>query len=358
MPFSQSSARSRSPQHATRAGFDAGELAVVLSHYDLGTLESVTEFARGSRRNPKVGIVSQRGKFLLKRRALEHIGQDRVRFIHRVQAVLQRKGFPVAPLLPTRDRSSTFVQLRDHLYELFQFIPGHGFARTPEESRVAGEALARFHMAIKDAAEPLAAPDLGGDYHDARMVRTGLNAIGSTLSAHDSFSGDEAELATLVQFLMETYDDAAEAVNAEGFADWPQRLIHSDWHPGNILFRDGRVVAVVDYDAMRFSPRVVDVANGALQFSILAGVDPVDWPEDLDLERFKAFLGGYDSLSLLDLQERAAVPHLMAEALITECVAPVVATGSMGRWSGFRVLQMVRRKLTWMRRNVDLLRPV
>ncbi len=46
-------------QSREHARFDAAELAVVLSHYDLGVIESVTDFSRGSRRSPKVGIVSE-----------------------------------------------------------------------------------------------------------------------------------------------------------------------------------------------------------------------------------------------------------------------------------------------------------
>lgn len=342
-------------QPTVRAAFDAGELAIVLSHYDLGVIESITDLGRGSRRNPKVGVVCERGKFLLKRRSLERTGQDKVRFVHRIQRELNKKGFPLAPLVPTSHRKSTFVQMNDCLYELFEFIPGRTFSRTPQECRAAGAALALFHQTTDSMAEPLAAPDLGGDFHDARSVRTGLSAIGSTLASHDSFSGDEAELATLVQLLMEAYDTAAETVNALGFDQWSERLIHSDWHPGNVLFRDGAVIAVVDYDALRFSRRVVDIANGALQFSILSGTDPVDWPEDLDLDRYRAFLDGYADSTALEQPERSAIPHLMTEALIAECVAPVVATGSMGRWSGFRILQMVSRKVKWMQRNVGLL---
>jgi len=340
-------------QHASRASFDTGELALCLSHYDLGVIESITELGRGSDRNLKVGIVSERGKFLLKRRSLERSGQDRVRFAHRVQHELLRSRFPVAPIIPTRDGTRTFVQCQDHLYELFRFIPGRTFSRTADESREGGKTLARFHAATEQFEDSLAMPDFGADYHDSTSVRSGLGAIGATLSSHDSFSGDEAELASLVQSLMQAYDDAAEAVNKLGFRVWPQRLIHADWHPGNILFRDGKVVAVVDYDALRFSRAVVDVSTGALQFSILAGKDPVDWPEHLDVDRYRAFLQGYVSERLLVDGERSAIPHVMCEALIAECVVPIAATGSMGRWSGFRMLQMVSRKVRWMRNNVE-----
>jgi len=423
-------------QHHTRATFDAAELAVVLSYYDLGVIESVTELTRGSRRSPKVGLVAERGKFLLKRRSIERAHPDRVRFVHRVQHHLVQSGFPLAPLVPTRDNQRTWVQLREHIYELFRFMPGQAYARTVDESRDAGASLARLHWATTPFASSHAATQLGPDYHDAPGVRTGLGAIGATLNAHDSFSGHESELLFLTQYLLEAYNRAADAVNRLPFSSWPRRLIHSDWHPGNLLFRNGAVLAVIDYDSMRFSRRVVDVANGALHFSIMAGEDPVDWPDHLDMDRYRAFLEGYDQyvptvearlafgaagghyieghgsssppvpvaesavvaaaqtqplstaetaglmvdqpssethdaapvggsaihvarpinlVGPLTLDERRCLPHLMVEAFIAECVTPIAATGSVGRWSGFRVMQMIRRKLDWIGSHIDSL---
>lgn len=335
-------------QPREQARFDAGELAVALSHYDLGVIESITDFPRGSRRSPKVGIVCERGKFLLKRRAVERAKPDRVRFIHRVQKELACGGFPAPKLVPTRDRGVELLQLRDHVYELFEFVPGHPYEQTTPETRDAGVVLARFHQATQDLAQPSTLPMPRGDYHNAPAVRTGLCAIGSTLSSHDSFTGDEAELAALIQYLLATYDGAAESVNRFGLSSLPERIIHSDWHPGNLLFRNQKVVAVIDYDTLRVSRRAIDVANGTLQFSILAGGDPATWPEQLDEERFHAFLSGYESLIPLSEQERRCIPHLMAEALIAECVMPITQTGSVGRWAGYRVLQMVRRKVNWL----------
>jgi len=342
-------------QQHERATFDTAELAVVLSYYDLGVIESITDFPRGSRRSPKVGIVCERGKFLLKRRSVSSARPDRVRFVHRVQSHLIAAGFPVAKLVPSRDAGPTLVQIRDHLYELFEFIAGQPYQRTKAETYDAGVMLARFHQATGNFAASPALPTPRGDYHDAAGVRTGLGAIGSRLSSHDSFTGDEAELASLIQFVLERYDRAAEAVNAAGWPTWPERIIHSDWHPGNLMFRNQKVIAVVDYDSVRYSRRAGDVANGALQFSIIAGGDPATWPEHLDEERFGAFLAGYGSLLAISDEERRCVPSLMSEALVAECVPPITETGSVGRWAGFRVLQMVRRKLTWLESNAERL---
>ena len=59
----------QTPRTGMRESFTVEELAVVLSHFDIGVIESVTEFPRGSRKAPKLLIVSEQGKFLLKRRA-------------------------------------------------------------------------------------------------------------------------------------------------------------------------------------------------------------------------------------------------------------------------------------------------
>lgn len=338
-----------------RAAFDAAELAVALSHYDVGVIESITDFPRGSRRSPKVGIVAQRGKFLLKRRSVDRVHPDRVRFVHRVQAHLVQAGFPVAKLSVSRTDGRALVQIRDHLYELFEFVPGQPFQQTAAETQEAGAMLARFHQAAEGFVAPPSLPAPRGDYHDLSAVRTGLCAIRAALSAHDSFSGKEAELEEIVEFLLAQYDRAAERVNAAGFASWPERLIHSDWHPGNLLFRNYKVIAVVDYDSVRYSRAVVDAANGALQFSILAGGDPADWPDHLDEERLGAFLAGYESSDPILPPQRQCLPALMTEALISECVPPITETGFVGRWSGFRVLQMARRKVQWLEANGERL---
>ena len=335
-------------QSREHARFDAAELAVVLSHYDLGVIESVTDFSRGSRRSPKVGIVSEKGKFLLKRRSLERSNPDRLRFTHSVQKHLVSAGFPVPKLIPTRDRGFELLNIRDLVYELFEFVPGQPYRQTSQEALDAGALLARFHRATEDFVAASTLPTPRGDYHDAPGVRTGLCTIGSKLSSHDSFTGDESELAALTQFLLASYDRAAESVNCVGLPTWPERVTHSDWHPGNLLFRNQKVVAVIDYDASRLSRLVIDLANGTLQFSIIGGGDPVTWPEHPDEKRFHAFLSGYQSLTTLSEPERSCIPGLMIEALIAECVPPITRTGSVGRWAGYRVLQMVKRKVNWL----------
>ena len=147
-------------------------------------------------------------------------------------------------------------------------------------------------------------------------------------------------------------------MNDAGLPAWPVQIVHSDWHPGNMLFRGPHVVAVIDYDAARVQQRVLDIANGALQFSILGGRDDPDrWPDHLDISRYKRFVLGYeaDPACVLSRAELRAIPPLMVEALISECVIPIAATGSFAQLNGLSFLRMVQRKVRWLVEQAEAL---
>ncbi len=354
-----------------RDRFAADELAVVLSHYDLGVIESITEFSRGSRRSPKVGIVSSRGKFLLKRRAPGRDTRLRIDFAHQLQSFLAGRGFPLPKLVSPVTNDEAVVTRGDFVYELFEYVGGQAFRSGLRETGHAGETLALFHELVRQFTPPADCPH--GDYHDAVGVRGGLNVIPAALNnaggmpaptlaaavpddpATRTPPGRERGCTECTQFLFDAYDQASEAVDQLGLASWPEQVIHSDWHPGNMLFRDEQVVAVIDYDSARISRRIIDVANGALQFSMISGGHPDAWPDELDELRFDAFLTGYEQRHSLTEAELAALPNLMIEALIAETVMPIAATGSFGRWQGLGFIQMVGRKVAWLQNHAGRL---
>src|SRR5690606_23064730 len=196
-------------------------------------------------------------------------------------------------------------------------------------------------------------------YHDSSCVRGNLNGIPAIIGKDDSVIGRESELLATVSGLYDLYEQAADRVSEAGFHDWPAQIVHADWHPGNMLFGGGRVIAVIDYDSFRLLPVVTDLANGALQFSIIGGpLDPRSWPAELDENRLFGFLHGYDQEGGLPAEQLRLLPWLMIEALIAEAVVPIAATGSFGRLEGFRFLQMISRKARWLQHNGERLMSV
>ncbi len=334
-------------QAGLREQFSAEELAIVLSHFDIGIIDSITEFARGSRKAPKLLIVSEQGKFLLKRRARGKDDPFKVAFCHALQLFLANKQFPLPHLIGTRSENNSMLQWRNAVYEMFEYIPGQGYPQTLEATFDAGRILGLYHKLLMDFQSEWQPPS--GSYHMAPSVETGLRLIPNALGGAN---GVDAELAELLDFLQQSYQHAAESVEQQGMESWPKQIIHADWHPGNMIFRENHVVAVIDYDSARLLPKILDTANGALQFSIMGGEDDVSrWPEHIDEGRFRRFLRGYDEVLLLSQGEINTIPWLMIEALIAEAVLPIAATGTFGRMEGTAFLRMVQRKVVWLQQN-------
>ncbi len=328
-----------------REQFGAKELAICLSHYDLGIVRELTDFPRGSRRAPKLVVECQRGRFLFKRRAKGKDDLPKVAFTHQIQLTLAGQNFPLPHLLGTRDENNSMLVLDESIYEMFEYIEGGGYDGSLESTFSAGRILGLYHKLLADFRSEYSPP--AGSYHNARAIRQAIrNTVGSLPMESRPPS---SVLNETVSYLEDAYAQCAEHVEQLGLANWGRQIVHGDWHPGNMLFRERNVVAVIDYDAARLQQRVIDLANGALQFSIIGGgEDPTEWPDYVDESRFKRFCRGYDAVNVISVAEIKAIPSLMCEAAIAEAVLPIAATGSFGRIEGFPFLQMIERKVRWI----------
>ena len=336
--------------------FDPLELAKVLSHYDLGVIEQLRAYTRGSPRAPKVRIRTRSGDFLLKRRAPGRDDPYRVAFAQSIQLHLVQHGYPAPRIVGTREDNNSMLQLGDRIYEVFQFMPGIRYDNSPGSTESAGQALATLHRLLADYQSPYEPPH--SSYHAAAGIDAKLARIPQAVAAREP-GADQGALEGTCRFLREAYHQAAQRVDQSGFRSWRRGIIHGDWHPGNLLFQrpGGPVSAVLDFDSARLEPLMVDVANAALQFSVTwaRGEDPAAGPRDLDLSRLNRLMRGYDHSSgnTIDSEELAALPWLMTEALVLESVIPIAATGTFGQLSGSGFLRMVEGKVQWITPRAD-----
>ena len=320
------------PAPHARSAFALGELAGVCAHYDLGEIRGVFEFRKGSSRSPKVLLETANGRYLLKRRARGRDDPYRVAFSHDVQLFLHGAGFPTARLVGTARGNNSMVQLNDRVYEVFAFVEGEAFDRTPPPCESAGRLLARLHALLRDYQPRWPAP--AWSFHNDDGVRASLDLL-----VQRAVRG-AAELRSL-------YHDATYAAlpKAARRSAPGAQLLHGDWHPGNMIFRNGRVAAVLDFDGARSGLTLHDLAAGVLQFSLArVRTDPDHWPDALDATRFAAFLRGYGPVSA----DLATLPGLMAESLIAELVAPIAATGRFAGRDPAPFVRMVVRKGRWL----------
>jgi len=335
-----------------RIEFQPEELDAVLEQYDLGHIVQIDKQIKGSRRSPKLVITCDHGKYLLKRRARGRDHPLKVAYAHAVQQFLANRHFPIPALVPTRDGISTMVILDELIYEMFSFVEGITYNRSTNATFDAGRVLGMFHDLLVGYHSDWEPSRRG--YHDSHLVRSHLQSIPAGIGKNDSVVGHESELLGIIGQLFDVYEKACDKVNAGGFVQWPAQIVHADWHPGNMLFLNDKVSAVIDYDSLHTLPAITDLANGLLQFSILGGsIDPRLWPPQLDEERFKTFHAGYRKDRPSSSDQGPAIPWLMIEALIAEAVTPIAATGSFGHIEGFRFLKMINRKVRWLQDHAE-----
>lgn len=353
----------------------AGELARVCAQYDIGTVETVRKFRGGDRASPKVLLTTSTGRYLLKRRA---VGQDdpySVALAHHIINALLEAGFPAPPLVGTKRDNNSMLQMDGAVYEVFRFVEGDPYDRTPGATHEAGRVLALFHAALAPLSADLAArpgsPAGTRCYHAIADMPARIDAARRRIN--------DPRLRSTFLRIASLYDASAERLRLAGFDAWPATLIHGDFHPGNLMYRSGRIVAALDFDTARRAPAVIDLANALLQFSITrTSADAARWPAAPDLDRFAALLAGYRPAStasraigtlfrrkarpapaptaaLIDPAQLSCVPSLMVEALIAEAITPIALTGHFGSVCPASIIAMAARKAAWLDASADQL---
>ncbi len=326
------------------------ELARVLSNYDLGIVTGVRAFPRGAHAAAKVLVTTDRGKFMLKRRPRGKHDPYRVAFAHELQQYLASMNFPLPHLIGTRDENNSMLKIGDALYEVFEFIEAKPYQAGLVATYEAGKTLGLYLKLVRDFHPKYEPPK--GHFHHSQDVFGSFGPLAERLAKTPTGQGKQEETLELVRQLHAVYQDAATAANKLGILEWETQIVHSDWHPGNLLFDREHVVAVLDYDAARIRQRVLDVANGCLQFSlVIGGRDLTKWKAETDVLRSRRFLRGCDEIDILTKAELKAIPFLMQEVLVAQAIPPILRTGTFAGLDAIGFLQVMLRKARWIDNN-------
>ena len=135
-----------------RDRFETMELAIVLSHFEIGTIEAIQEFPKGSRKAPKLILRTNQGMYLLKRRARGKDDPFKVAFCHALQLFLASKQFPLPHLIGTKKDNNSMLHWKGGIYELFEYIKGASYDNSLEAT---ADALASYRLPRWEGADPL-----------------------------------------------------------------------------------------------------------------------------------------------------------------------------------------------------------
>jgi Phosphotransferase enzyme family len=173
----------------------------------------------------------------------------------------------------------------------------------------------------------------------------------------DDMLTDEALVS--VADLLRRYHRAAASFDAAGYA-WPRPVparyqtglvSHNDVYPANVVFREGRAVALIDFDLAGPGSAVWDFAAAARSFvPLLDEADVTDRRQGRALERFGILLAasGLPRAGRVSVAEALLANHDWTYAIVTEAAAAGHA-GFADHWRA--VAPAAARARRWYERN-------
>jgi homoserine kinase type II len=270
----------------TEVGED--ELAAFLADYGLGRARSFKGIAEGVE-NSNFLLETETGRYILTLYERRVKAAD-LPFFLALMEWLAARGFPCAA--PVADRAgATLKQLAGRPAAIVAFLSGMS-ARRPSvgQCREAGEGLAWLHQA-------------GEGFGMSRANDLGHGAW-AALAA-----GLRAEAERLKPGLAATVGADAAFLEGAWPADLPRGVVHADWFPDNVFFRDGLFAGAIDF---------YFAADDQLAYDL--GVALNAWCFEADgsfnITAARALIEGYQRRRPLSAAEKDALPVLARGAAL------------------------------------------
>ncbi len=281
-----------------------GTLERVLGHYRLGRLIQAQRVEQGFV-NENWAVTTTRGRFFVKLHPPHQQPAPLILAQHQLIEFLRHRGFPAPTLIRSLD-GQTLLILDDLCYEIQEYIAGEPYDHErPAHLEQAALTLAAYHSCVEGFA-PSILCRLGHLYTPG-TVRETLQLLAQAWQANL-----DPTLAGLISNLEARVKKLASAFARHG--DLTQLAIHGDYYADNLIFSGDTVVGVVDYDRVRWEPRVVELAEALIYFSAPrpAHTRHIVYPGFLQWAPFLRFLETYNHSRTLQKEEAQALPDYVA----------------------------------------------
>lgn len=215
--------------------------AVIRQFYDLGDVGVPEQLVDAhQRRHRKLTVQTSAGRFLIKTYKRDARVLDALRFQHRLSEHLRTHGVPVARIQRAKSGKG-IVEMDSWALELQEFIDGEPMLVNTPTLSAASQALGRFHQVCRDVPRP---PRDAVIWRFSEVPRDPFNKFFAMAKEQGDAAAMEACCNRIAVFLHE----AAKKLDREARDCFETGLIHGDYHGGNLLFNNGRLVAVIDLE--------------------------------------------------------------------------------------------------------------
>lgn len=191
---------------------------------------------------------------------------------------LAARGFQVPVPRLSKD-GAVLVRDGGDRWRLYPMIVGEAFdvVASPEMAREAGRIVGEMHRHLHELDyEPQGAIP---HFHDTAFV------VGELRSTLDQLPGSVGQIGRRI------VDELPALIVDECSAGEPKGIIHADLKISNLLFADGRAVAVIDMDTLMLHFRVIDLGDAFRSWCATSTED--DPSLDFNANLFTAAVDGY-----------------------------------------------------------------
>lgn len=190
---------------------------------------------------------------------------------------LKKKGLPVTSIIKTKDGQLFFYYERLTAV-VFKFVDGYSVKIDRKDKpdfdhvRKAAELLANLHNISEK---------LNLDYPRKRTILSELKRV---LARKDKFKH-------FINGGKQFVDEVTKNIEWAQRDNYQDTFIINDFRPGNIIFKDGEIAALIDFDWSCMGPSIKDLALGIVEWSFPDGSEK-PWKDIL-----KLFLDSYNKES-------------------------------------------------------------
>ncbi|MDF2714835.1 MAG: homoserine kinase [Paenibacillus sp.] len=295
---------------------DRQEVMQALDAYGIRPDEPIAALTGGTA-NRNYVIRSSGQVRILRRRSAKYSGDDWIDYEEQYLLHMGEKGIPVPVPLPTA-QGSRRCTVGKGTYQLFPYMDGESYdPYDPEQLAAAGAFLGTVHRAAEDFCTECvkSLPR----YDNPAVISEALNKV-----LHERRDMSHPERRTLDSMLV-CSERVRERLSDEVYRGLPHTVIHGDYHPANVAYRNGRICALYDFDWISLQPRVRDIADLIVYFAALRP-EPLDGGSiysliqgcTFDMDRAAVALQAYVRTfgTPLTAGEIAALPDFMAARLL------------------------------------------
>ncbi|MSR71474.1 MAG: hypothetical protein EXS50_02270 [Candidatus Taylorbacteria bacterium] len=275
-------------------------LAQILKYFGLGNLVNCTQYLKGMV-NLTYIVTTDSGTYIVQR--LSTIFNDRVIEDHfEVASFLMSQGF-IAPELIKTPSGSLSMRKDGFLWKVCKYI-SHDPKSSPTVGSITSAAalLGRFHRVMEGCR--YVPQYLIPDFHHTRKIIAKLSRVFKDHSRVESVE----QYAVLADYFLSKYIES-KTRHYPTYDDEPPILIHGDPKFDNFLFENDRAVALIDFDTVMRSDRLVDIGDG---FGSWCRKNSTEFDRHLFVQALEAY-NSESRVKVLETDAKSAVSHIALE---------------------------------------------